>query len=510
MAVETLSAARGAPPLITGSRRNALIFIAALTVLRLVTAAWLPLAFDEAYYWLWAKNLALGYYDHPPLIAAAIRIGTLVFGDTEFGVRFVPFAASIAASWAVWEAAETILPARAAGATACSLYNATLMIASQSMAATPDSLVLPAAAFLLLAQAKLAARRNGAWWLMAGAALGLALLAKLTAFFMAAGVCTWLALSRDGRSWLASPWTYLAAVIALLGFAPVIYWNATHDWIAFRFQFGRTVSGALSPGYALEFLAGQAALASPFVLFAGGAALIKDVRSWFATKTLSIAAAQALPAVIYFAFHSLHDRVQGNWPSFLYPTLAVLAASALLAGDAPSKHGAALKLSRRLALPAAVLILLVAYVQAVSGLLRSGHKDPIARMTAVGFAAVADDIAQVAKRDRDAGIVTTAYAPTGWLAFYLVPKLPVMQITEEYRWLQAPPAPAKLLQAPLLYVTEHPATELPHVRSSFANTRFIAALARARNGVMIDNFYVYAVSGFRGTSIPRIANAPAR
>jgi 4-amino-4-deoxy-L-arabinose transferase-like glycosyltransferase len=509
MAVDTLSAARDAsiaPPLITG--RNALIFIAALTVLRLVTAAWLPLAFDEAYYWLWSKNLALGYYDHPPLIAVAIRIGTLAFGDTEFGVRFVPFAVSLAASWAVWEAAETILPARAAGATACSLYNATLMVASQSMAATPDCLVLPAAAFLLLAQAKLAASRNGAWWLMAGAALGIAFLAKLTALFMAAGLGAWLALSRDGRQWLASRWTYVAAAIALLCLVPVIYWNAAHDWVSFRFQFGRTVSGGLSPAYTLEFLAGQAALASPFVLCAGGAALFKDVRSWLATKTLSIAGAQALPALVYFAFHSLHDRVQGNWPSFIYPALAVLAASALLGGDIASKQGTALKLSRRLALPAAVLILLVAYVQTFSGLLRSGHKDPIARMTAVGFAPIAGDIAAAAKHDADAGIVTTAYAPTGWLAFYLAPKLPVMEIGEDYRWLQAPTAQPKLLQAPLLYVTERPASELPRARSSFAHIRFIAALARARNGVTIDKFYVYAVSGFRGTSLPRIANAP--
>jgi hypothetical protein len=35
-----------------------------------------PLAFDEAYYWQWSKNLAWGYYDHPPLIAFMIRAGT--------------------------------------------------------------------------------------------------------------------------------------------------------------------------------------------------------------------------------------------------------------------------------------------------------------------------------------------------------------------------------------------------------------------------------------------------
>ena len=33
------------------------------------------------------------------------------------------------------------------------------------------------------------------------------------------------------------------------------------------------------------------------------------------------------PAAVYFLWHSLHDRVQGNWPSFLYPAIAIAAAA---------------------------------------------------------------------------------------------------------------------------------------------------------------------------------------
>ena len=34
------------------------------------------------------------------------------------------------------------------------------------------------------------------------------------------------------------------------------------------------------------------------------------------------------PAMLYFLIHALHDRVQGNWPSFLYPAFAIAAAAA--------------------------------------------------------------------------------------------------------------------------------------------------------------------------------------
>lgn len=47
----------------------------------------LPLSYDEAYYWDWSRNLALGYYSKPPMVAYLIRISTEIFGHSEFAVR---------------------------------------------------------------------------------------------------------------------------------------------------------------------------------------------------------------------------------------------------------------------------------------------------------------------------------------------------------------------------------------------------------------------------------------
>src|SRR3954454_4379407 len=86
-----------------------LLLIVALTVLRVITAVYLALSFDEAYYWLWSRRLAIGYFEHPPLIALAIRSGTLLLGDTSLGVRLMSVVASMGASWAVWRAAAILL-----------------------------------------------------------------------------------------------------------------------------------------------------------------------------------------------------------------------------------------------------------------------------------------------------------------------------------------------------------------------------------------------------------------
>src|SRR3954462_14456399 len=86
--------------------------IAALLLLRLVAAAYTPLTFDEAYYWMWSKALAGGYYDHPPMVAAVIRLGTLIAGDTELGVRLVSVLLALPMSWAVYETASILFGGR--------------------------------------------------------------------------------------------------------------------------------------------------------------------------------------------------------------------------------------------------------------------------------------------------------------------------------------------------------------------------------------------------------------
>src|SRR5205085_11875508 len=103
--------------------------VTALIVLRLVAAAWTPLTFDEAYYWMWSKHLAGGYYDHPPGVAAVIRLGTLIAGDTELGVRLVSILLAVPMSWAVFRAASILFGDVRVATTATILLTVTLMAA---------------------------------------------------------------------------------------------------------------------------------------------------------------------------------------------------------------------------------------------------------------------------------------------------------------------------------------------------------------------------------------------
>ena len=480
--------------------RGIAVAVTALIGLRIVLAAVLPLSFDEAYYWLWSKHLALSYYDHPPVIAYAIRMGTALFGESEFGVRAVPLLLSAGASWAVWRAGAVLLKDEHAGALACLFFNLTLMTTVETMTATPDAPLVFAAALFLLALAKLEATRDPRWWLAAGAVGGLALLSKYTALFLGAGALTWLLFTRQGRRWVATPWPWLGAAAALALFAPVIWWNAQHHWVSFRFQFGKAGTGSFAPRHLAEFVAGQIALASPFLFALAAIGLV-----WVRRGGSALPAALAAPSVLFFIEHGLHAPVQGNWPSFLYPVLAIAAA-----GAARSAHGTGwsdrlARICRRWATPVALLFLAVVSAQALTGFLPM--RDPTARLLGYGLAPVGQKIALLQARTGAAGIVTTNYAPTGWLAYYVPGRQPVVQINEPDRWLAAPKAGADLLARPLLYVSEPRRMKLALLRQHFAHVEHLSTIERRRNGRTISHYDVWLLTGWRGAPAGRLTTA---
>ncbi len=481
------------------------IAVCGLTALRFVLAGWLPLAFDEAYFWLWSKHLAISYYDHPPLIALSIRAGTLLFGDTEFGVRFVSLLASIGASWAVWRSGALLLGDERGGALACLFFNLTLMFAAESMSATPDALILAASSFLLFAMTKVEATQDGRWWIGVGLAAGVALFSKYTAFFLGAGIALWLIATPQGRAWLRTVWPYAAAILALAFLVPNLIWNAQHDWISFKFQFGRITEGGQPVWrFFVEFLSSQFGLASPFILILAAMSFVRESNFLRTSRPLAYCAASVWPALLYFAIHSLHSRVQGNWPSFVYPSLAVLAAAAVRFPWTSGVAQRSAKVSRVLAIPLAAAILVLVYAQAFFVVFPMGRHDPIARMMGVGFDSVAQDISAVAKSRQATALVTTKYVMTGWLSFYLHRQIPIIQLNEDFRWLSSPQASPADLNGRLLYVTQEPDKEMPFLRGHFTGVDKIAQFERMRGKAPIDPVYVYALSGYRGPPIGRL------
>ena len=88
----------------------------------------------------------------------------------------------------MWRAAAILFRDDRIAATAALFFNLTLIVALGTVIVTPDSPLLVASAFVLLFLAKLIDTNNGAWWLAAGAAVGVGLLSKYSVLFFGVSI----------------------------------------------------------------------------------------------------------------------------------------------------------------------------------------------------------------------------------------------------------------------------------------------------------------------------------
>src|SRR5688500_8263523 len=131
-----------------------LALVVAMMAVRLVVAGTIGLVPDEMYYWLWSKNLALSYFDHPPAVAYFIRLSTAVGGDGPLGLRWLAVVLSGLLSAGVYRLALRCYADRRLALAAAALLQATLFIGFGSIFVTPDTTLVLFWLLALLAAAE--------------------------------------------------------------------------------------------------------------------------------------------------------------------------------------------------------------------------------------------------------------------------------------------------------------------------------------------------------------------
>jgi 4-amino-4-deoxy-L-arabinose transferase-like glycosyltransferase len=469
--------------------RNTCVVVLALLVLRLLAAAWTPLTFDEAYYWIWSKHLAGGYYDHPPMVALVIRAGTMIAGDTELGVRLVSILLALPMSFAVFQSAALLFGGLRVAATATILLNVTLMAAVGTTIITPDSPLIFAASFVLFFLAKLLETGRGAWWLAVGAAVGFGLLSKYTALFFGPAILIWLLVVAKQRRWLLSPWPYLGGIVALAMFAPVILWNAEHHWVSFIKQIGRARIEDFNPTFIAELVPIQFVFATPLVAILGAMGLY----ALFMRKTGAMSARVLIDVMfwviaLYFVWHALHARVEANWLAPVYPAFAIAAAVAghLVVWEARAQRLADFCL--RWASPLAIMMFVLLIVQANTGVLTGYRRDPTVRSVGIGWRTLAAEVEAARVRTGATCVLAPDYGTVSWLAFYLPHTTCVMQPMQRIRWVNVGEPDPAVLKGPLLFVDEVRPAPHPYLKDRFARIERVAEFPRKRGPLVFETY----------------------
>lgn len=495
-------------PLGGGSARAVVALVAALTLARLWAAASTGLTHDEAYYWLWSKNLAFGYFDHPPMVAVLIRASTVVFGDTPFGIRWLSVLLGAAASLGVWRLVWRLTESQRLAIGAAGLVQGTLFLGAGALLVTPDTPLVLFWTLALLALVEVWRTGRGAWWLAVGASVGLAFVSKYTAVFLGLGILLWMVLVPELRRWFLSPWPYAGGVLCLAVMAPTVLWNLNHGGASLSKQFGRAVPKAFDPRFVPEFFAGQAALLTPLI----GIAVLWGL--WVAVKRLRepgamLIVATTLPLLAYLVWYGLFDRVQGNWTACLLP--ASIAAAALGAAHLPQMGWlrAVVRGSIRWGLVVGVAFGLIVLAHGLWRIIPLAV-DPTSQTA--GWREAAETIERAAEGEGAGAIGTLSYTMTGSLRFYGSGRIPVVQLGERLRYAMEPaPDVAALRARPILVAVERrreaeAAALLPRRFRSVAVLEVVTRHWRPRLGLGsgVDRMTLYLVSDPIGEGFPDV------
>ncbi len=365
---------------------------------------------DELYFMAAGDRPDWGYVDQPPITPLLARLSTAVFGDTPAGLRVV--ATLIGAAMVVvvalvarelgGEGREQVFAA-AATATASFPLAISHMVATASL----DMLVWLVVGLLVL---RLLRTGDGRWWLAVGAAVGVGMDNKwlVPLLVLALGVAL---LVTGPRAVLRTWWPAAGVGVALVITAPILVWQAAHDWPLL------TVASGISADDGAEnrvlFVPMQLVYVSPVLVPVWVAGMVRLWRDPELRWARALAVGYPVLCVVLL--------VAGGKPYYAAPLLVLLTA----AGAGP-----ALRWAARHRVHAASLAAAVVAVNALVALpvLPVGALGPAIALNAeqgeqVGWPELAGTVAgvwaRVPEADRDRAVILTAnYGEAGAIEEY--------------------------------------------------------------------------------------------
>ena len=313
-------------------------FLGAWTFLNLIQGYFSQLAEDEGYYWMWSQYPAIGYFDHPPMVAMFIKAGyTLI--KNELGVRLVTILASTGVLYMLY---------RMLGAvhlrTLAIIAVSTLLVHVGGIFAAPDSALIFFVTLFLLIWKRYLEEDSWPIAILAAIVMACVMYSKYHGVFI-----LFFTVVANPRIWLRPTfWFIIAASVAL--YVPHIIWMFGEGYPSIEYNMEKRITDAWNPVEIFGYIGGQLAIAGPFVGFITFyAAFRQPAREPFVRAMKS-----GLIGVFgIFFLLSLRGHIEANWTASGFIPLIYL--SVVYIDGRPKL----MKWLEWLAIPSVLLILLV-------------------------------------------------------------------------------------------------------------------------------------------------------
>lgn len=186
------------------------------------------------YYYAWGKHLAWSYFDGPPMIAYLFSISNAIFGNTFFSVNIVGFVCLFVSAYYIYKIGCLLLDKQVG------LIGALIWII---LPTTTESIFVrvlydaPLNLFTILSFyyfARYISLKRTLDLYRSAVFIGAMILSKYTAVVSIIGLLVSILFSKN-RQLFKSVHFYLASMIIFIMALPVIYWNASHQWVSITY-----------------------------------------------------------------------------------------------------------------------------------------------------------------------------------------------------------------------------------------------------------------------------------
>ncbi len=472
-----------------------------ITIIRLIGLRYsvVDLFIDESQYWVWSREIALGYFSKPPLLAWAIAGADATCGSGESCVRALSPIFYFGTALLGYAIAREIYDERTAFWSALAIALAPAVAFSSRIVST-DVPLLFFWTLALFAYVKLLRGGGTGWAIALGVAFGLGLLAKYAMIYFLLGVAFIVMIDTDARQGLRRKEPWLALAIGVLLIAPNLIWNALHQFDTVRHTAGLVQLGSLGfkPGSGLEFVGAQFGVLGPIIL---GGVLVLLFRWHGPTlrREDRWMLAFAIPPLVLITALAFVNRAYANWAAPAFISAAIVVSAVLVR----NQQWSWIKANIAIGLAAQALLLATdATADKITVSVLGRAEDPYRR--SMGWSNFANEVRRIAQQTGADAIVGESRYEVASLIYYMRDLKPRVLVwpkgsdAENHFERTIPLTPAE--GGILLLVTSCPSK--PRLEKFYRTVALVGSFDSPSGPTTFRRYFAFKLSGSRGAIEP--------
>ncbi len=292
------------------------IFLIIVLFINLLQAYFTPVIGDETYYWIYSKNLAWGYFDHPPMVALIIKISSFLF-DKELGLRFLTPILNVLSIYFMWK----LVPQKNKEFTTSVFIFYLILLAIPGFnlygfITTPDVPLILFFVLYILAFQKMMKENTLLSAFLVGIFATLLLYSKYHG-----GILILLSVLLNIKT-LKQRSIYIAGIIACVLIMPHLLWQINHDFVSFEYHLNQRPKGNIGIDNVLNFLGGFVGILNPLLFIPFFIFLIKQ--KFQIPKELQFYFKFLIGIFLFFLAFSFKTKIEAHWMVVAYIPFTII------------------------------------------------------------------------------------------------------------------------------------------------------------------------------------------